>query len=147
MEIFRILFSVQRQTTQFTSLEGVIRAFVIPQPFDVPTVRYGGIDMYVQADLFHGNSPDAVKKLPDVMKWLSSWLQGQQVESIEVDRIPVVDRMSREFLRSSLCILPQHRGRSCQGSTVSLDLGRVENMLIQTSLRYVCSLWIWRNSP
>ena len=81
-----------------------------------------------------------VKGLPNVMKWLTSWLHGREIENISsLLKKSFAHHMGKKFLESSLCILPQNRGLSGQGSTVSLDLSRAENMLIQTSLRYVRS--------
>ena len=100
-----------------------------------PTVYYTA-DTQIRTSPDDQTATDAVKNLPDIMKWLSSWLPEQEVKDISSNyRTSFVDQMRRKFLESSLRILPQHRGLSGQGSAISLDLSRAENMLIQASLR------------
>ena len=78
-------------------------------------------------------------KLPEVMKWLNSWLGRHSTAEKMIAVTPkseFVGIVARTFLESSLCILPQNRGLLGQASA-HLDLNKAEHMLIRTSQRYL----------
>ena len=130
----------QAQTSRFTPLWDVICCLVVSRPFDSRAVLYKWEYGHEITKLCFSQKifTPVVKGLPNVMKWLTSWLPGHEIENISsLDKKRFADHMGKRFLESSLCILPQNRWLPDQGSAISLDLARVENMLIQACLRCV----------
>lgn len=79
----------------------------------------------------------------DFSRWLSNCLEKPR----KVDKFfsnlancmerPFVEKLAKYFVESSLCILPQNRELLTGGDSVSLDVNKVERLLIQSRLRYL----------
>ena len=118
----------------------MIASLVNDPHFDSPSLRYKSTQREVRS---HPDSSHKVfleqlgPKLPEVMKWLNSWLGRHSTVEKMVAVTPkseFVGIVARTFLGSSLCILPQHRGLLGQASA-HLDLNKAEHMLIRASQR------------
>ena len=80
----------------------------------------------------------------DFSRWLSNCLEKpRKVDKFFsnlancIERPLFVQKLAKHFLESSLCILPQNRELLTGGDTVSLDVNKVERLLIQSRLRYL----------
>ena len=80
----------------------------------------------------------------DFSRWLSSCLEKpRKVDKFFsnlfncIKRPLFVEKLAKHFVESSLCILPQNRELLTGGDSVSLDVNKVERLLIQSRLRYL----------
>lgn len=80
----------------------------------------------------------------DFSSWLSNCLEKlKEVDPFFSDlrncaeKFSFVEKVAKHFLESSICILPQNRRLLVKEDKVSLDVNKVERLLIKSRLRYL----------
>ena len=114
------------------------------RPWDVPVVTSEEQSVMAQEN----ESSDQFDMLLESFHF-SSWLSNclEKLKEVDpffsdlrncADKFPFVEKVAEHFLERSICILPQNRGLQAKEDKVSLDVKKVERLLIQSRLRYLC---------